>query len=612
MAFLIALAIGKESATSLSVNPLNLYLIGERGPKGEPGVNGLNGINGVNGSDTGMRTFTFRKEDMTAVPDGYRYTVTAAQHGMGESSAVLAFVKALYTDGAAENRFDEVPVTQDGTVTLTTRAAFDGMLLICGGISEGVDAQARTRLTAVESDLLTKQEAKPNGTTPLIDGNNKVNLTYIPDSILGHSHTLADIKAASGIIVDTVVNVDWTAINWTLFSSIFGASWKSTPGIYMCRGNVNSSTSFTGYTGTYSIQFCIWLSGYATIRLTDDTGNKIFMITTAITDSVTSISFNQLYDSTNKQTSALMSDMPRYNSIDVLAWAADTNNVPSNSKRTIYLGSGCTNLPADSIKWGVLRIEKEQVYRIYLEFTESQTGRTWKNTQDQLAGVNTWSGWNAVYSEHHPQPYCVAKCGGPSTNDPSGFLIKTPVSILSGSDAPMLTFELVGYSNYNSFRVQISGYAYVSQGNWFSPKAEMISGSTTGTVTFGKTDDGYLYVHYKPKNGVQWSGMYVANPVGMRDSDVPKDGWSATVENPPTNKYLVTQVSPPYSSSNPPILSDIGALAKSGDTMTGALNAPHYNNFISAGNEFNFLPSAYATDVLINYRTQGGTNGNVF
>jgi len=45
--------------------------------------------------------------------------------------------------------------------------------------------------------------------------------------------------------------------------------------------------------------------------------------------------------------------------------------------------------------------------------------------------------------------------------------------------------------------------------------------------------------------------------------------------------------------------------------IAGKLSAPSNNNFISNANEFNFVPNGYSGGLYFNYRTFGGTNGNI-
>lgn len=61
---------------------------------------------------------------------------------------------------------------------------------------------------------------------------------------------------------------------------------------------------------------------------------------------------------------------------------------------------------------------------------------------------------------------------------------------------------------------------------------------------------------------------------------------------------------------------NIGSFALTPTNYTGTLDSRYArtaydNNLIYHGNEFNFIPSNYNDSIWINYRTQGGTNGNV-
>ncbi|MGN1158429.1 MAG: hypothetical protein ACI4TK_19825, partial [Agathobacter sp.] len=45
--------------------------------------------------------------------------------------------------------------------------------------------------------------------------------------------------------------------------------------------------------------------------------------------------------------------------------------------------------------------------------------------------------------------------------------------------------------------------------------------------------------------------------------------------------------------------------------VSGSITAKNCHDFIINSNEFNFIPNSYSSDVHINYRTQGGSNGNI-
>lgn len=76
----------------------------------------------------------------------------------------------------------------------------------------------------------------------------------------------AEVANSVATFKTDIVNVNWSNVDWTLFDNIFGSSWRTTPGIYMCRGQSYNGVPFSG---TYQITLIVWLAQYVKVQISD-------------------------------------------------------------------------------------------------------------------------------------------------------------------------------------------------------------------------------------------------------------------------------------------------------------------------------------------------------
>ncbi len=104
----------------------------------------------------------------------------------------------------------------------------------------------------------------------------------------------------------------------------------------------------------------------------------------------------------------------------------------------------------------------------------------------------------------------------------TGFIkIKIPHKI----DGNMLSFIVNIYGNYSSSIINITGYLYRAIGDWYSPKAELVSGISR-KVDFGIDTDGFVFVAIS--GNIEYVTVSVTNYIESYDSIGFKDKWEVS------------------------------------------------------------------------------------
>ena len=154
-------------------------------------------------------------------------------------------------------------------------------------------------------------------------------------------------------------------------------------------------------------------------------------------------------------------------------------------------------------------------------------------------------------------------------NNAIGTKIRLPFKTDSSA---MVTFTVRVYQNYAHTDVQFSGYLYATPNQWYSPKATMISGSTSLRVKMGKEDNGFAYVWVE---GNAYRGVAVIDVVAGYHGGDWNSGWEISITDEAPNVVYEDVLYPPYSKNNLPVLSEIGAFPVSGGQMAGSIVTPN-------------------------------------
>ena len=147
------------------------------------------------------------------------------------------------------------------------------------------------------------------------------------------------------------------------------------------------------------------------------------------------------------------------------------------------------------------------------------------------------------------------------------------------------------------------------------PSSSYVNGTLVGNVANSDTCDG-LHVHGGRNNEankiVRTDGSgylqvgYINSSNGNEgNNSSPARVWGTNGSDSYMRTYLTSALSVKYAAS-----------AGNADTLDGnhasafAFQGAH-NNLLAAGNEFTFASSGFSGDIYFNYRTAGGTNGNI-
>ena len=125
--------------------------------------------------------------------------------------------------------------------------------------------------------------------------------------------------------------------------------------------------------------------------------------------------------------------------------------------------------------------------------------------------------------------------------------------------AKMVSFTIRVYQGYKSHDIQVSGYLYAPDNNWYTPNVIMIAGSHAINVAMGRDDEGYAYVWVA---GGTYRGVGVFDVVAGYGTADWNTGWEITETDEKPNTVLNETIYPPYSPSNKPTAADVGALTK--------------------------------------------------
>jgi len=108
-------------------------VIGPQGPRGFPGVNG------TVGSDVGMVNIPIDLTDWNEVNGKFEIQIDANEHGMGNSSAIIASLK-VFANGAgdASEIYDSPLIKANGDIVITSDSKWEGFCSVCGGIVQVV------------------------------------------------------------------------------------------------------------------------------------------------------------------------------------------------------------------------------------------------------------------------------------------------------------------------------------------------------------------------------------------------------------------------------------------------------------------------------------------
>ncbi len=117
---------------------------GDKLVSGILGPTGLPGVNSSGGSDVGSVIINILPGAWQKLGDEYIRTITANEHKMSASAALLVYT-AIYNESytALEKLDCQSDVSDDGTVVLHSNTAWEGICVIAGGISQATDAVAR-------------------------------------------------------------------------------------------------------------------------------------------------------------------------------------------------------------------------------------------------------------------------------------------------------------------------------------------------------------------------------------------------------------------------------------------------------------------------------------
>lgn len=106
---------------------------GEMGPPG-PGV------------AAGMSPQIITLDMWTGDTAPYTITIPASKHGLGETPYLVCITLPGSSTEGYEETYDSPKISANGTVTITSNVKWEGNILLCGGISEAVDAAARSEI----------------------------------------------------------------------------------------------------------------------------------------------------------------------------------------------------------------------------------------------------------------------------------------------------------------------------------------------------------------------------------------------------------------------------------------------------------------------------------
>ena len=108
-----------------------------------------------------------------------------------------------------------------------------------------------------------------------------------------------------------------------------------------------------------------------------------------------------------------------------------------------------------------------------------------------------------------------------SATSSSGILIKLPYGVTAGK---MVCFTVRLYKSYQAYDIQFSGYLYNDNGGyWYSPKAQMIAGTTSVPVKMGfdASKNAYVWIG----NSSDYAGVAILNIVSGYSASEWSTGW---------------------------------------------------------------------------------------
>ncbi len=145
-----------------------------------------------------------------------------------------------------------------------------------------------------------------------------------------------------------------------------------------------------------------------------------------------------------------------------------------------------------------------------------------------FGNIHSRANWLITQMGKLIRPYLAVAPANYSSRDASAVSIKIKLPVAANSGL-MLSFTVRIYSSYETADIQCSGYLYSTANNWHSPKAVMIAGTVSASVTFWKDTDNRACVSIKLPSA-NYAGVGLFNVTGGYSTSVTSidSGWEIT------------------------------------------------------------------------------------